>query len=133
MLTTTPSSEVAKTLADPISKFCQVTLESLAYAGTGDVLKVQSLLAMCGEHLEAGEGEGEAHKAAHQGAAVIGLALVAMAEPLGASMASRALEHMIQVRRGACLDMTGHDASNPPSPFPYPLASFYPDSTRTPQ
>ena len=91
---------MAKTLADPISKFCQVTLESLAYAGTGDVLKVQSLLALCGEHLGEGavEGEGsEASKASHQGPAVIGLALIAMAEPLGASMASRALEHMIQV------------------------------------
>lgn len=44
--------QVSKTLNDHISKFCQVTLESLAYAGTGDVLKVQQLLAMCGEHVE---------------------------------------------------------------------------------
>ena len=33
--------QVSKTLHEHISKFCQVTLESLAYAGTGDVLKVR--------------------------------------------------------------------------------------------
>jgi 26S proteasome regulatory subunit N1 len=32
--------EVAKTLHEKISKFCQVTLDSCAYAGTGNVLKV---------------------------------------------------------------------------------------------
>ena len=47
--------QVSKTLNEHISKFCQVTLESLAYAGTGDVLKVQQLLAMCGEHIETEE------------------------------------------------------------------------------
>ena len=33
---------------------------------------------------------------AHQGPAVLGIALVAMAEDLGASMAHRALEHLLQ-------------------------------------
>lgn len=35
-----------------ISKYAQVTLESCAYAGTGNVLKVQQLLAQAGEHIE---------------------------------------------------------------------------------
>lgn len=39
-------------------------------------------------------------QASHQGPAVIGLALIAMAEPLGAQMAGRALEHLLQVGRG---------------------------------
>ena len=30
-------------------------LETVAYAGTGDVLKVQRLLALCGEHTEVDE------------------------------------------------------------------------------
>lgn len=47
--------EIAKTLDPRISKHCQVVLESLAYAGTGNVLKVQELLGMCGEHIEADE------------------------------------------------------------------------------
>ena len=47
--------QIAKTLSERISKFCQVTLDSCAYAGTGNVLKVQELLAMCGEHIETEE------------------------------------------------------------------------------
>lgn len=44
--------QIVKTLSEQISKFAQVTLDSLAYSGTGNVLKVQELLAMCGEHIE---------------------------------------------------------------------------------
>lgn len=43
--------EVAKTLSERVSKFAVATLESCAYAGTGDVLRVQALLAQCGEHI----------------------------------------------------------------------------------
>jgi 26S proteasome regulatory subunit N1 len=43
--------QVAATLDARISKFCSVTLETCAYAGTGDVLKVQGMLALCGEHI----------------------------------------------------------------------------------
>ena len=44
--------QVAKTVNERISKYAQVTLESCAYAGTGNVLKVQQLLALAGEHIE---------------------------------------------------------------------------------
>ena len=44
--------QVAKTVNERISKYAQITLESCAYAGTGDVLKVQQLLAQAGEHIE---------------------------------------------------------------------------------
>lgn len=36
--------EVAKTFNEKISKYCLVTLDSCAYAGTGNVLKVCLLL-----------------------------------------------------------------------------------------
>lgn len=52
LLTAILSVQIAKTLHEHISKYCQVVLDSLAYAGTGDVLKVQELLAICGEHIE---------------------------------------------------------------------------------
>ena len=42
---------MAKTLDEHISQYCQVVLETCAYAGTGDVLKVQQMLATAGEHL----------------------------------------------------------------------------------
>lgn len=108
--------EVSKTLNEHISSFCQVTLESLAYAGTGDVLKIQQLLAMCGEHIEADESS--SWKTMHQGPAVIGLALIAMAEPLGAQMAGRSLEHMLQysdpsVRRAVPLAIAMLNISSP--------------------
>ena len=62
---------MAKTLDETVSRFLQVMLDACAYAGTGDVLKVQQLLAIAGEHPEgeaaaaAGE-EGTAWKTLHQ-------------------------------------------------------------------
>ena len=50
--------------------------------------QVQSLLGLCAEHLEKGE--------SHQAPAVIGIAMVAMAEELGLEMAIRSLEHLLQ-------------------------------------
>uniref|UniRef100_A0A0D6R055 26S proteasome non-ATPase regulatory subunit 2 homolog n=1 Tax=Araucaria cunninghamii TaxID=56994 RepID=A0A0D6R055_ARACU len=102
--------EVAKTFNEKISKYCQVTLESCAYAGTGNVLKVQSLLGLCAEHLEKGE--------SHQAPAVIGIALVAMAEELGLEMAIRSLEHLLQygeqnIRRAVPLALGLLSISNP--------------------
>ena len=38
-----PTAEVAKTFNEKIKKYCDITLLSLAYAGTGNVLKVNSL------------------------------------------------------------------------------------------
>ena len=52
--------EVVKTLDECVSAYAQATLEGCAYAGTGDVLRVQALLAVCGQHpkeeAEAAEG-----------------------------------------------------------------------------
>ncbi|EFJ39963.1 26S proteasome regulatory complex [Volvox carteri f. nagariensis] len=108
--------EVVKTLSERISQFAVVTLESCAYAGTGNVLKVQGLLAMCGEHITADESS--THKTIHQGAAVLGLALLAMAEPLGSQMAGRVLEHLLQygdapARRAVPLAIALLHISNP--------------------
>eukprot|EP00891_Asterochloris_glomerata_P006079 jgi/Astpho2/6079/e_gw1.00084.7.1_t len=89
-----PTVEVARTLNERISKYTVVTLDSCAYAGTSDVLKVQQLLAQAGEHLEVEEGG--AWKATHQSAAVMGIGLVAMGEDLGSAMAGRALDHLLQ-------------------------------------
>nr|CAD1827733.1 unnamed protein product [Ananas comosus var. bracteatus] len=68
------TAEVSKTFNEKIKKYCDVTLMSLAYAGTGNVLKVQRLLGICSQHLDKGE--------THQGPAVLGIALIAMAEEL---------------------------------------------------
>ena len=49
-------AQVAKTLAPQISQHAQVVLQTLAYAGTGDVLQVQAMLAIAGEHAEPEDG-----------------------------------------------------------------------------
>ena len=108
--------EVARTLPECVSKLLQVSLEAAAYAGTGDVLKVQSLLAACGEHIEVEEGE--SWKTMHQTVAAMGLGLVACGEDLGAKMANRALGHLLQygeasVRRGVPLALALLNVSNP--------------------
>ncbi|KAG0487911.1 hypothetical protein HPP92_006722 [Vanilla planifolia] len=104
------TAEVSKTFNEKIRKYCDVTLLSLAYAGTGNVLKVQKLLAYCAQHLDKGE--------VHQGPAVLGIALVAMAEELGLDMSIRSLEHLLQygeqnIRRAVPLALGILCISNP--------------------
>ncbi|KAL5718343.1 26S proteasome non-ATPase regulatory subunit 2 A [Ranunculus cassubicifolius] len=80
------TAEVSKTFNQKIRKYCDMTLMSCAYAGTGNVLK--NLLGHCAQHLDKEE--------THQGPAVLGIAMVAMAEELGLEMAIRSLEHLLQ-------------------------------------
>ena len=59
-----------------------------AYLGSGNVLKVQSFLHECGEHLE--------KDADFQMVAVLGIAMVTMGEDIGSEMAHRLMEHLLQ-------------------------------------
>ncbi|CAL5358341.1 unnamed protein product [Camellia sinensis] len=104
------TAEVSKTFNEKIRKYYDMTLLSCAYAGTGNVLKVQHLLGQCAQHLEKGE--------AHQGPAILGIAMVAMAEELGLEMAIRLLEHLLQygeqnIRRAVPLALGLLCISNP--------------------
>jgi 26S proteasome regulatory subunit N1 len=59
--------EAVRTIEHARGKYAEVTLETCAYAGTGNVLKVQAMLRKCTDHLtEAAE---------HQAVAVLGIAL----------------------------------------------------------
>ncbi|XP_073312319.1 26S proteasome non-ATPase regulatory subunit 2 homolog A-like [Primulina huaijiensis] len=104
------TAEVSKTFNEKIRKHCDMTLLSCAYAGTGNVLKVQHFLGQCAHHLEKGE--------SYQGPAVLGIAMVAMAEDLGLEMAIRSLEHLLQygeqnIRRAVPLALGLLCVSNP--------------------
>ncbi|RZS07904.1 hypothetical protein BHM03_00038818 [Ensete ventricosum] len=73
-------------------------------------LFVQKLLGYCAQHLEKGEN--------YQGPAVLGIALIAMAEELGLDMAIRSLEHLLQygeqnIRRAVPLALGILCISNP--------------------
>jgi len=71
-----------------IGQYAQFTVETCAYAGSGNVMKIQKLLGVCAEHLEENN--------AHQAVAALGIALISMGEEVGAEMSSRSFEHMLQ-------------------------------------
>eukprot|EP00578_Thalassiosira_sp_NH16_P004528 CAMPEP_0181139956 /NCGR_PEP_ID=MMETSP1071-20121207/35054_1 /TAXON_ID=35127 /ORGANISM="Thalassiosira sp., Strain NH16" /LENGTH=955 /DNA_ID=CAMNT_0023226889 /DNA_START=74 /DNA_END=2941 /DNA_ORIENTATION=- len=79
--------EALRTIEHKISKLAAIVLETCAYAGSGNVLKVQEMLHQCAEHLE--------EDAEHQMAAVIGIGLITMGEDVGAEMAIRSFEHLL--------------------------------------
>ena len=73
-------------------------------AGTGDVLKVQKLLHHCEDHYEKKESEKEGDEDkkdekeiddTFQGFAVLGIALIAMGEDIGAEMSLRQFNHLV--------------------------------------
>lgn len=104
--------EAAKTLSPKIAKSCELTIDTCAYAGSGNVLKVQQLLKICGEHIEEGK------ESAHQGVAALGIAIIAMGEDLGSEMAVRSFDHLLQysdlpVKRAVPLAIGLLNVSNP--------------------
>lgn len=71
-----------------VRQFAGTVLDACAYAGTGNVLKIQQMLQLCAEHPEAEQ--------MHQSAAVLGIAIVAFGEPLGQQMCLRTMDHLLQ-------------------------------------
>ena len=102
--------EALKTVEHKIAKYAAVVLETCAYAGTGNVLKVQEMLHYCTEHLT--------EDADHQMAAVIGIGMIAMGEDVGSEMALRAFEHLLHycelpIKRAVPLALAVLNISNP--------------------
>merc|ERR1711972_140849 len=98
-------------ISHPIGKYAKVTVESMAFSNSGDVLHVQKMLHMCTEHLEEGE-------AMHQAVAVLGLGLIACGEEIGSEMSLRSLDHILQygelpLRRAVPLALALLHISNP--------------------
>jgi hypothetical protein len=69
------SQQITKTLTEQVSKYAQVVLDSCAYAGTGNVLKVQELLGLCGEHIETEDATAWKVRAAQQQQGIEGSAV----------------------------------------------------------
>ena len=102
--------EALRTIEHKVSKYAVVTLETVAYAGTGNVLKVQEMLHQCAEHLT--------EDADHQMAAVIGLGLITMREEVGSEMALRTFDHLLHycelpIKRAVPLAYAALHISNP--------------------
>ncbi|CAM9881930.1 26S proteasome non-ATPase regulatory subunit 2 [Lampetra fluviatilis] len=137
---------------EPFRSFANVLVDVCAYAGSGNVLKVQQLLHVCSEHYEgkkdssgeegadkkdkkkdaAGGGSG-ADAGAHQGAAVLGIALISMGEEIGGEMALRTFGHLLRygeahVRRAVPLALALLSVSNPRLGLLDTLSKFSHDS-----
>ncbi|GAB5369463.1 hypothetical protein AAMO2058_001406600 [Amorphochlora amoebiformis] len=105
-------TEATTATEKPISKYLTLTVETCAYAGTGNVLLIQKLLKAISEHIE----DEKLNK--HQVVAVVGLALVSMGEDLGKQMIVRSMDHILQyaevnVKRAVPLAFALLSVSNP--------------------
>ena len=84
--------ETLKVIEHHISKQTLVLLQACAYAGTGNVLKVQEMIHLCTDHPDE-----EKEDTTFQTFAVIGIALIAMGEDIGTEMAQRTFNHLVFV------------------------------------
>jgi len=83
------------TVAEPFAAAACMMLEICAYAGTGNVLKIQSILHACSDHIDV-EKEEDKGKDTFQAFATLGLACIAMGEEVGAEMSLRTFSHLLQ-------------------------------------
>jgi 26S proteasome regulatory subunit N1 len=102
--------EALRTIEHKIAKFALLTLKTTAYAGSGNVLKVQEMLHHCVDHLDEG--------AEYQMIAVLGIGLITMGEGVGAEMALRAFDHLLHyceppIKRAIPLSLAVLHISNP--------------------
>lgn len=81
--------EAVRTVDHHMGKYADITLETCAYAGTGNVLMVQRMLHICAEHLSE-EGTSD-----HQAVAVLGIALMTIGEDIGTEMSLRTFDHLL--------------------------------------
>jgi len=105
--------ETLKAIPHSISKQAQILVEICSFAGSSNVLKVQSLLHDCSDHVDT-----EKDDDTFQGFAVLGIALVAMGEDVGAEMSLRQFNHLMTygepvVRKAVPLALGLLSASNP--------------------
>ena len=105
--------ETLKVIEHPIAKQLEVLVEIVAYAGTGNVLKIQKMLHHCNDHLDA-----EKEDVRFQSFAVLGIALIGIGEEIGSEMALRTFNHLMHygepvIRRAVPLALGLLCASNP--------------------
>ncbi|RKO97191.1 26S proteasome regulatory complex, non-ATPase subcomplex, Rpn1 subunit, partial [Caulochytrium protostelioides] len=105
--------ETLKTVESALARQIAVLAETMAYMGTGNVLKVQKMLSLCTDHLD-----GEKQDDQFQAMAVLGIALIASGEDIGTEMALRSFNHLMHygepvIRRAVPLATAFLYASNP--------------------
>lgn len=141
--------ETLKAIEHPLSQQALVLLESCLFAGSGNVLKIQSMLHHCADHHtpssnssneeeankdEEKEGEEVSEQTTlHQQLAVFGIAVIAMGEEVGAEMSLRHFGHLMQygetpIRRAVPLALGLVSVSDPILPVLDTLSKYSHDS-----
>merc|ERR1719445_1983288 len=124
-------------IPEPFRQLAVTLVEICAYAGTGNVLKIQQLLHICSEHYEQDKEtpkekkkddkkedkeekkeDGPLDLSGQQAIAVLGLGLIAMGEDIGSEMLTRTLSHLMRycepvIRRAVPLALAMVSVSNP--------------------
>lgn len=140
--------ETLKAIEHTLGKQTLVMLESCLFAGSGNVLKIQSMLHHCSDH-HTGNNDAtdeEEHKdeektvedvpeqtTLHQQLAVLGIAMIAMGEEVGAEMSLRHFGHLMQygeapIRRAVPLALGLISVSDPILPVLDTLSKYSHDS-----
>ncbi|KAJ7145355.1 armadillo-type protein [Mycena crocata] len=149
--------ETLKAIEHPISKTAQIVVEACAFAGSGNVLKVQAMLHHCDEHIdtkekeadkdekkeekkdESAEGAKEEAKPevkqddTFQSFAVLAVALISMGEDIGAEMSLRQFHHLMHygepvIRKSVPLAIGLVSVSNPQLPILDTLSKYSHDN-----
>ncbi|EEC13565.1 26S proteasome regulatory subunit rpn1, putative [Ixodes scapularis] len=138
-------------LPEPFRSMATTLVDICAYAGTGNVLKIQHLLHICSEHYEVQEKEekkddkkdkkedkeekstGPPDLSSQQSVAVLGIALIAMGEEIGSEMAFRAFGHLLRygepvIKKAVPLALALISVSNPRLNILETLSKFSHDS-----
>ncbi|KAG0140497.1 hypothetical protein CROQUDRAFT_665118 [Cronartium quercuum f. sp. fusiforme G11] len=141
--------ETLKAVDHAVGKQTLVILESCLFAGTGNVLKIQSMLHHCADHhLPSSDStvneedqnkedekpeEASDQTTLHQQLAVLGIAIIAMGEDVGAEMSLRHFGHLMQygeapIRRAVPLALGLISVSDPILPVLDTLSKYSHDS-----
>lgn len=143
-------------IQEPFRSMATTMVEICAYAGTGNVLKIQQLLHLCSEHYEPASTESESSSSKKdaaaaaaaaqkekedkekdlsgcQSVAVLGIALIAMGEEIGSEMAFRSFGNLLRycepcIRRAVPLALGLISVSNPKLNILDTLSKFSHDS-----
>ncbi|XP_055949286.1 26S proteasome non-ATPase regulatory subunit 2-like [Argiope bruennichi] len=141
-------------LNEPFKSMAKTMVDVCAYAGTGNVLKVQNLLHICSEHYEVADKDDKKDEkkdkekddkdkkeekssavdlSSQQAIAVLGIALISMGEEIGSEMAFRTFGHLLRygepvIKRSVPLALALISASNPKLNILETLSKFSHDS-----
>ncbi|KAG9311635.1 26S proteasome regulatory complex non-ATPase subcomplex Rpn1 subunit [Chiua virens] len=142
--------ETLKAIEHPVSRQAQILVEVCSFAATGNVLRIQRLLHLCGEHLEAAKEKEEAPKEEKKeekeekeselkpddtflSFTVLGISIIAMGEEIGSEMSMRQFNHLMHygdpiIRKTVPLALGLISASNPQLPVLDTLSKYSHDS-----